>query len=224
MIHGFCDYIQLFFNSSCFISSRISINAKWLIIILLVAFCLINSSNDHVQCWHAHMSAMYWSSTPGPGCCGSDFGETKPQSPSLGLPRPSQIKAVVEQWRPNFFIQESLCEWNIVNSTVLTFNFSFPFAQYIQETFWSGFPHPVLGVLCVHFHPHSAKSQIPTSQRSLWLSLICVWQMKLMLVPFLGLILKHLQPEPFQSRAGCCRAASWLQACCSCIPWNRWFI
>lgn len=46
------DYIQLFFNSSCFISSRISIIANRLIIILLVAFCLINSHNEHVRSWH----------------------------------------------------------------------------------------------------------------------------------------------------------------------------
>lgn len=85
MIHGFRDYIQLFFNSSCFISSRISINAKWLIVILLVAFCLMSSSNDHLQSWPVHMSAMYQQNTPGTGCWRwprfrSGFGETKPQS------------------------------------------------------------------------------------------------------------------------------------------------
>lgn len=47
----------------------------------------------------------------------------------------------------------------------MTFNFSSPFAQYIQEAFGSGFPHPVLGVLSAHFHPHSAKPQVPARQR-----------------------------------------------------------
>lgn len=55
--------------------------------------------------------------------------------------------------------------WNAVNSAVLTFNFSSPFSQYIQEAFGSGFPHPVLGVLSAHFHPHSAKPRVPTRQR-----------------------------------------------------------